>query len=279
MSFLSLGVNGIGASALILCLASLSAQQRPIAQGINLYSYEKEAGLGAQLAQHMREQTTAIESATIQTYVERLGRQLAAQLPGVRFPFTFTVIKDDRGGRTHEPVALPGGFIFVPAGLILAAQSEAELAGMLAHAMAHVVARHGTRAATKAQIANQSAIPLIFVGSWTANGQEDLMIPAAVLAAQRGYELDADRLAIRTMAAAGYDPAALIRYIDRTRSPRTAVQETRSALPAVADRLAALGQAVQELPAGAYSTGDGLASIQAEIRRLDPPPKPPPLLR
>ena len=113
---------------------SASAQER---RGINFYSKEKEASIGASLAADVRKNTTIIESAALSQYVERLGRKLAAVLPDSGIDYTFIVVEKNLGGSTHEPLALPGGYIFIPAELFLAARSESEFASMLAHAVAH----------------------------------------------------------------------------------------------------------------------------------------------
>src|SRR5206468_770429 len=82
-----------------------------------------------------------LDNPEVQAYVEGIGRNLAAHLPDTSLTFTFAVLSDNHGGPTHEPISLPGGYIFVSSSLILAAQDEAEFAGMLAHAMIHVAAR------------------------------------------------------------------------------------------------------------------------------------------
>jgi predicted Zn-dependent protease len=159
--------------------------------------------------------------------------------------------------------------------LILAAQNEAEFAGMFAHSIAHVAARHGTRLVTRGELANLASIPLIYMGGWNGNG--DALIPIGFLSTQRAYELEADRLAVRMMAGAGYDPGALVRYIVRVQPANTDMdmQKVFSALPSVSDRTAGMEQAIRQLPAGTYSSGDGIQPIQEEVRRLNPPPAPP----
>src|ERR1700683_385393 len=109
--------------------------------GINFFSLDKEIALGQQLAGNVRRENTALADQAVQDYVVRLGNQLAAQAGGPDFPYSFTVLADrvnPQPNPTEEPTALPGGPIFVPVRLILQAQSEAELAGMLAHAIEHV---------------------------------------------------------------------------------------------------------------------------------------------
>ncbi|MCP5110700.1 MAG: M48 family metalloprotease, partial [bacterium] len=152
---------------LLLVGLTLGAQDRPIGRGVNFYSKEKEAALGARLAAEIREKVTTLENAKVSKYVERLGGQLAGHMPGEGYDYTFTVYSRDALGRrnpTHEPCSVVGGHVLVPASLILAARDEAEFAGMLAHSMAHVAARHGTRTATRAEIVKLAGIPLVFSG-------------------------------------------------------------------------------------------------------------------
>jgi hypothetical protein len=126
-------------AVLTLARVSLTAQELPgpSQNGANRYSLEKEATLGKQLAAEIRERTNPIDTRGVQSFLDRLGQSLAAQMPNAKLPFTFTAIAEDPCRTTHEPVALPGGYIFVPAALLLAAQDEAEFAGMLAHGMEH----------------------------------------------------------------------------------------------------------------------------------------------
>src|SRR5215469_9124306 len=107
----------------VLAVLSLNAQ-------VNFYSREKEEALGAQLAAEVTKNTTPLDSAAGRAYIDGLTRQLAAALPDQTFHFKFTLVADDLDGSTHEPKALPGGYIFVPAKLLLAAENEAEVAGM-----------------------------------------------------------------------------------------------------------------------------------------------------
>jgi len=139
---------------MLLSDLSVAAQDTQAGREPNLYSREKEMALGASLAQQVQRTATPLNSPAALDYVQRLGAKLAAQLPEPRFSFTFAVTSNDQGNALHEPLSLPGGYIFVPASLFLAAQDEAEFAGMLAHAMAHVADRDLTRAASRAQMVN-----------------------------------------------------------------------------------------------------------------------------
>ena len=110
----------------------------------NFYSIEKEKALGAQLAAEYRRQARVIDAPSVNAYLNELGQRLAAQAPATGFTYTFELVDDDQTW-IHEAAAFPGGPVFVPASLILAAANEDELAAMLAHAIAHIATRQETR--------------------------------------------------------------------------------------------------------------------------------------
>jgi predicted Zn-dependent protease len=250
-------------SALTLNTVTLTAQVTPVAQGPNLYSRQKEEALGAQLAQQVRRSAAPLDSSAALGYVQRLGDKLAAQLPEPRFPFTFALTASDQSNVLHEPLSLPGGYIFVPASLFLAAQDEAEFAGMLAHAMAHVADRDGTRGASRGVLGQMSTIPLIFYGGWTGYGARQASataIPVAFVQFERQYEQDADLLAVKLTAAAGYDPQALVRYFTRVWPDDAKDSNLRDA------RIAAMRTAIQQL--APVPATDEFHTIQEQSRGL-----------
>jgi predicted Zn-dependent protease len=260
---------------LALALAGISAGAQQPSQGVNLYSKEKEAALGAVLAEDLRKETKPLASDTVRAYVERLGARLAAQAPEGSGPYRFEVVADDTwANAVFEPVALPGGYIFVRAGLLLAARDEAEFAGMLAHSVAHVAARHETRQRSRQQIAQTITRPLAFSSPpvmGTGPTEMQVLLPTMSLAFARGYELEADLMAVPIMAGAGYDPSALASYIQRVQvdSPGSTVMS--SPLPPRDKRVAALQEAIASLPAREYSAGPDFARIQEEVRGLTQP--------
>src|SRR5450432_550026 len=127
----------------------------------NWYSTESEIKMGKGYANEIEKSTKFINDPVVTEYVNRIGQNLVKN-SDAKVPFTIKVIDSDE----INAMALPGGFFYVNSGLILAADEEAELAGVMAHEIAHVAARHATREMTRAQYANLATIPLVFVGSW-----------------------------------------------------------------------------------------------------------------
>jgi predicted Zn-dependent protease len=239
--------------ALALALSAQDQPARPTGTGINFFNPDTEIAMGAQLAKAVLRDTNAFDSAPVQRYAARLGGQLAAQAGGPNFPYSFTVVASKMGGPTHEPIALPGGPIFISADLILAAQNEAEFAGMLAHAVAHVAGRHYARQMTRENLMQIGAI----AASMSTNG------PAGMAESQ------ADSLAVRTMSKAGYDPAALAAYIRRLQPAHaTGTPKIFSPIPAVEERVQAIEKAIANLPAQTYTSGGDFQAIQDTVRSL-----------
>jgi predicted Zn-dependent protease len=189
---------------------------RDVGKGVNFYSIEKEIALGKGLAQDVERQAKIVDDPVIAEYVNRLGQNLVRN-SDAKVPFTIKVIDTEE----VNAFALPGGFFFVNSGLILKADSEAELAGVMAHEIAHVAARHGTRQATRGEIAQLATIPLIFMGGWTGYGirqAASVAIPIGFLSFSRGFESEADLLGLEYMYKSGYDPGAFVDFFEKIQS-------------------------------------------------------------
>jgi predicted Zn-dependent protease len=188
---------------------------RGVGKGINFYSLEREMALGKSLAQEVERSSKLIDDPVVSEYVNRVGQNLVRN-SDAKVPFTIKVIDSD----VVNAFALPGGFFYVHSGLILRADSEAELAGVMAHEIAHVAARHGTKNATKGEMAQLATIPLILLGpgGWAGYGLYEglnFAIPMSFLKFSRDAEFEADYLGLQYMYAAGYDPNSFVTFFEK----------------------------------------------------------------
>ena len=188
---------------------------RGVGKGLDFYSLDKEIALGKQLAQEVEKSAKFIDDPVVDEYVNRIGQNLVRN-SDARVPFTIKVIDSD----TVNAFALPGGFFYVNSGLLLHADEEAELAGVMAHEIAHVCARHGTKQATKGDIVQMASIPaMIFIPySWAGYAIYQGMnfaIPLTFLKFSRHDEAEADYLGTQYMYKAGYDPNAFVAFFEK----------------------------------------------------------------
>ncbi len=186
---------------------------RNVSGKVNFYSLEKEIALGKSMAQQVERQSKVVNDPIVSEYVNRIGQNLVRN-SDAKVPFTIKVIEDP----TVNAFALPGGFFFVQTGLILKADTEAELAGVMAHEIAHVAARHGTRQATRGEIAELATLPLIFMGGAAAYGiyeASGFLIPVSFLKFSRNFEAEADYLGVQYMYKTGYDPTAFVDFFEK----------------------------------------------------------------
>ena len=217
----------------------------------NWYSTDTEIKMGRSYAAEVEKSTHFITDPVITEYVNRIGQNIVKN-SDCKVPFTIKVIDSDE----VNAFALPGGFFYVNSGLILNADEEAELAGVMAHETAHVCAHHAAREMTRMNYAQLGTIPLIFIGGWT--GYEiyeaaSIAIPITFMQFSRDFEAQADYLGIQYMYRAGYDPQAFIAFFEK-------VQALEKRKPG----------AVSKIFADHPQTPDRILHSQMEIARILP---------
>ncbi|MGI9101484.1 MAG: M48 family metallopeptidase [Terriglobales bacterium] len=211
---------------------------RNVGHGLDFYSLEKERALGKELSEEVERTAHFVRDPVIVEYVNRLGQNLVRN-SDAKVPFTIKVIDNDE----INAFALPGGFFYVNSGLILAAENEAELAGVMAHEIAHVAARHATKNATRSEIFNLASIPLIFIGGpagYAVRQFVGLAVPMSFLKFSRDAEREADMLGLEYQYATGYDPQEFVRFFEKLhdqKKKRGLLSRAFSTHPMTSDRI------------------------------------------
>jgi len=220
----------------------------------NWYGVEKQIAMGKGYSQQVESTVKLVQDPVVTEYVNRLGQNLVRN-SDAQVPFTIKVIDSD----DINAFALPGGFFYVNSGLILAADEEAELAGVMAHEIAHVAACHAARENTRGNLMNMASIPLIFVGGaigYAGYEAAGLALPMTFLHFSRGFEAEADYLGMQYMYKSGYDPQAFISFFEKVQAqekkkPGT-LAKAFSTHPQTPDRIAKSQEEIaQILPARA----------------------------
>jgi predicted Zn-dependent protease len=207
----------------------------------NWYSIESDIKMGKQYSMMVDSSSKFVSDPVVTEYVNRLGQNLVRN-SDAQVPFTIKVIDSDE----VNAFALPGGFFYVNSGLILAADEEAELAGVMAHEISHVCARHGMRQMTRANWAQIGTLPLIFMGGGIGYGiyeASSLALPLTFMKFQRNFEAEADYLGLQYMYKTGYDPQAFISFFEKIQAkekkkPGT-IAKAFASHPQTPDRIAA----------------------------------------
>ncbi len=177
----------------------------------NWYSTETEIKMGKMYAVEIEKNSRFITDPVVTAYVDRIGQKIVKN-SDCKVPFTIKVIDSDQ----INAFALPGGYFYVNSGLILNADEEAELAGVMAHEIAHVCAHHAARELTRLNLAQLGAAPLIMIGGWA--GVAVIGVPAAFMQFSREFEEQADYLGVQYMYRAGYDPQAFITFFEKVQA-------------------------------------------------------------
>jgi hypothetical protein len=240
----------------------------------NWYSTESEMKEGKGISMEIERSVKFINDPMVTEYVNRVGQNIVKN-SDAKVPFTIRVIDSDE----INAMALPGGFFYVNSGLILAADNEAEVAGVMAHEIAHVAAHHQMREQTRLNYAQFGTIPLIFLGGGLGYGLYEasgLAVPITFLKFSRDFERQADFLGIQYMYRAGYDPQALpsmfekIEHLQKTKPGL--VEKTFSDHPQTPDRILATQEEISHLlpPKDEYViTTSEFDDVKARLARIE----------
>ena len=214
----------------------------------------------------------------LQGYVERVGRRLLTGARSVDFPYTFKVVLDD----SVNAFAIPGGHTYVNTGLIKMADSEAEMAAVMAHEINHVVARHGTRQMT--QEYGYSLVLQLVLGQnpgLLAQLASQMFGKAGMMSYSRSMESQADYLGVETMYKAGYNPEGMLTFFTKldSKSASNPSQLARffSSHPLTAERIQEVRSEIGQLPPKSWQPGDPaeFKRIRAKVSKLVAPPAKP----
>jgi beta-barrel assembly-enhancing protease len=186
-------------------------------QGVgNWYSLDKQVAMGRAYAEQVESSSKLVTDTVVTEYVNRVGQNLVRN-SDAQVPFTIKILDSD----DINAFALPGGYFYVDSGLLIAADNEAELAGVMAHEIAHVSACHAAREMSRGQLMQMASIALIFVGGgigYAVQNIAGLAMPMGFLKFTRGFEAEADYLGIEYMYKAGYDPQALTAFFEKVKA-------------------------------------------------------------
>ncbi len=240
----------------------------------NWYSTNTEIGEGKQYSMEIEKSTKFITDPVVTEYVNRIAQNLVKN-SDARVPFTVRVIDSDE----INAMALPGGFFFVNSGLILNADTEAEVAGVMAHEIAHVAAHHAMREQTRMNYAQFSSIPLIMIGGGLGYGlyeASSLALPLTFLQFSRDFEAQADFLGVQYLYRAGYDPQAFVTFFEKIENLEKhkpgAIAKAFETHPATPDRIEHTQQEIATLlpPRNEYlETTSEFDDVKARLARIE----------
>jgi Zn-dependent protease with chaperone function len=263
--------------ALVLAVATAGAQTR-IEPPKNKYTPEQDVQLGQEAAAEVRKQYPIIDDRDVVSYLDELGDRLVdhapAQFHHPQFEYSFTPVNL----KEINAFALPGGPMFVNRGMIEAAQTEGEVAGVMAHELAHVLLRHGTANATKAQGFQLGALAGAIAGAVVGGGWGELISQGSqfglgtwLMKYSREYEKQADLLGAQIMARAGYDPRDLGRMFETIqRESRSGAPEWLSSHPNPGNRSEYIAREASMLQIGPRPSARDFRAVKEELDSLPP---------
>jgi Zn-dependent protease with chaperone function len=205
-------------TALMLAWAPAAyADRTQLKPGWNVFSPQQDVQIGQQVSADAEKQLVMLNDARVDRYIDSLGKKLAAKAPGEKFPYRFRVVND----KAINAFALPGGFIYINRGVIEAADTEAQLAGVIGHEIGHVALRHGTNQATKAYF-TQGLLGILggmvggnSVGAIAAQLGAGFAANSILLKYSRDAERQADVIGTQILYDTNYDPRAMSQFFEK----------------------------------------------------------------
>lgn len=274
--------------AAIALLAAVSLAIAPVAQaertklkpGWNMFSAQQDVEIGQKVAADAERQLPMLNDARVDRYLDRLGKRLAAKAPGEDFPYQFKAVNDS----AINAFALPGGFMYVNRGAIEAANTEAQLAGVMAHEISHVALRHGTNQATKANF-TQGLLGILgatvgsgSVGAVAAQLGAGFFANSVLLKYSRDAETQADVMGTQILYDNGYDPRGVAQFFEiiEGQSKGGRPPEFFSSHPNPGNRVERVNREIEKIggmPANPRTTSSEFQAIKRHLKSLPPAPK------
>lgn len=274
-------LRGGTVAALVVAISALASSavlaQTKIKPGFNLFSTEQDLEIGRQSAAQVDGQLPILRDRKVETYVSAIGKRLAAVIPGAKFPYQFKIVN----ASDINAFALPGGYMYLNRGLIEAAKTEGQLAGVMAHEMSHVALRHGTNQASKAYL-GQTGFGILGGLLAKDDGSPNKVISAVggfglnalFLKFSRTDEKQADIVGAQTMAKAGYDPQDMVDFFEILRSTQShdpgKVEQFFSSHPAPQNRAALIQNEMALLTIRPTAPVGGFKQARAKLVAMPP---------
>lgn len=263
--------------AVMAAAGGVSSAQTKIKPGFNLFSVDQDKEIGQKSAAEADRQLPILHDRSVEAFVNAVGKRLAAAAPGAKYPYQFKVVN----ASDINAFALPGGYLYFNRGLIEAARTEGQLAGVMAHEIAHVALRHGTNQASKAYL---SQMGLGVMGGLigkdnsstgkTINAVGGFGLNTLFLKFSRTDEEQADIVGAQTMARAGYDPKDMVDFFELLRSTQARdpgkVEQFFSSHPAPKNRATRIRNEMRALSIRTTQPVGGMTKVKATLKAMSP---------
>ncbi|HYB61091.1 MAG TPA: M48 family metallopeptidase [Methylomirabilota bacterium] len=272
-----LGVTSLLAVLAVFAAPLVRADRTPLKPGVNMFSPQQDIAIGQKEAALAERQLPMLDDARVDAYLNALGEKLAGHAPGYPFPYQFRCVNDE----AVNAFALPGGFIYIYRGTIEDADSEAQLAGVMAHEIAHVALRHGTNRATKAHWGNLTLASAGGFLSGMGSALEELgshfALDSVLLKYTRAEESQADILGTQILYDSGYDSRALAQFFEKVQAESRKGRRIRffSDHPSPAHRIERVDKEVGKMggpPKDYKSDSDDFLEVRRYLRAMPAPP-------